>query len=153
MSLVIRRCDVEEILKASNIIELLEEYAVESAISGLPKPAHKAELYRQFTAADIMECFAAFLDDLLIGFITVLSPVMPHYSIPVSVTESFFVAKEHRKTGAGLKLLHFVEKCMQEKGAQGLLVSAPYGGSLAEVLPKIGYKETNRVFFRGFNER
>ncbi len=38
----------------------------------------------------------------------------------------------------------------RELGTPGLLVSAPMGGSLAEVLPRRGFAETNRVFFKGF---
>jgi GNAT superfamily N-acetyltransferase len=76
----------------------------------------------------------------------VLKPVIPHYGVAIAVTESFFVGKEYRKSGAGLKLLRAAEA--HAEGAPGLLVSAPVGGTLAEVLPHLGYRETNRVFFK-----
>ena len=37
-------------------------------------------------------------------------------------------------------------------GCPGLLVSAPAGGVLAKVLPRRGYAETNRVFFKELND-
>jgi GNAT superfamily N-acetyltransferase len=66
----------------------------------------------------------------------------------VGVVESFFVGKAYRKSGAGLRLLHEAEKYALKNNLPGLLVSAPFGGDLAVVLPHVGYIETNRVFFR-----
>jgi GNAT superfamily N-acetyltransferase len=74
---------------------------------------------------------------------------MPHYSVRIAVGESFFVSAEHRKTGAGLKLLKAAEDYAKEINSSGLLISAPLGGNLAEILPHVGYVETNRVFFKG----
>lgn len=152
MSLIIRKCTISELESASNILELLEEYSAESSIKGLPHPSAKVEAYKYMESNGTLYAIGAFLNDILIGYITVLSPVLPHYSAIVAVAESFFVAKEHRKTGAGLKLLHEAEKYAKEVGSPGLLVSAPFGGNLAEVLPHIGYEETNRVFFRNLSD-
>ena len=67
-----------------------------------------------------------------------------------AITESFFVAKVHRDSGAGLKLLRAAEQKARALGSPGLLVSAPFGGTLVQVLPRAGYTETNRVFFKGW---
>ena len=98
----------------------------------------------------VIHAFAALKDGELVGFITVLATPLPHYGIPVAVSESFFVAAEHRKGGAGLRLLSAAEKKAKELGSPGLLVCAPFDGRLFEVLPRCGYRETNRVFFKGF---
>lgn len=131
-----------------NIHDILEEYASESSIAGMPAVAVKVEMYKHLEVAGAIHVVGAFLDDAIIGFITVLSPILPHYSALASVAESFFVAKIHRNTGAGLKLLKEAEIYAKNIGSCGLLVSAPIGGDLAEVLPRVGYRETNRVFFR-----
>lgn len=146
--LLVKSCSVAELDAASNMLELLEEYAAEAAIGGLPHPSVKKEAYYYLESVGGIATFGAFLDDILIGFITVLAPEMPHYSAKVAVGESFFVAKAHRKTGAGLRLLHAAENYAKASGSLGLLVSAPFGGNLAEVLPHVGYIETNRVFFK-----
>lgn len=100
--------------------------------------------------AGIATVLLAFNDDILIGFAIVLVVVLPHYSVPVATMESLFVGAAYRNTGAGLKLLHATEEAVRAKGAVGLLVSAPKGGQLAEVLTRMrSYRETNRVFFRG----
>jgi len=148
VSLIIRECTIVEIASEKNITEILSEYAAESSIDGLPRPDARLKTYQELEKAKAIRAFGAFFNDMLIGFITVLSPVLPHYGLCVAVTESFFVAGKYRKTGAGLKLLKAAEKLTNQIGAAGLLVSAPIGGNLAEVLPHVGYTETNRVFFR-----
>ncbi len=148
MSLVIRNCTISEIEAAPNISELLEEYACESSISGLPHPSAKGEVYKLIESTGALHTIAAFLDDMLIGFVTILASPLPHYGILIAVVESIFVTKAHRKTGAGLKLIREAERYAKSVRSPGLLVSAPYGGDLAEVLPSIGYVESNRVFFK-----
>lgn len=151
MTLNIRECSVAEIETSSNIAKLLEEYAAESSLSGLPHPSAKWEMYKHLEIVKAIHIFGAFYEDTLIGFIVFLAPVLPHYGMQVAVAESFFVSETYRKTGAGLKLLRKAEKHAQGLGSPGLLVSAPSGGDLAEVLPHVGYNETNQVFFKGFN--
>lgn len=152
MTLNIRQCTISEIENASNVSEILDEYASESSIKGLPHPFAKADTYKHLESTGAIHVIAAFYFDGLIGFIVIISPILPHYSVRVSVIESFFVLAKFRKTGAGLKLLSEAEKYSKNAGALGALVSAPIGGDLAEVLPHIGYTETNRVFFKGFAE-
>lgn len=150
-NLIIRHCTISEMEAAPNIMALLDEYAAESSIAGLPHPSVKVETYKHLESTGAIYPIGAFIGGKLIGFVTVLSPVLPHYNVCVAVAESFFVSKEHRGSGAGLKLLHSAQERTKEVGACGLLVSAPMGGDLAEVLPRVGYTETNRVFFRSFS--
>ena len=151
MTLSLKECSIEEIEGFPNFADILEEYAAESSISGLPHPSAKMDMYRQLVAVGALHVICAFKDETFIGFITVLTSIIPHYSTTVATTESFFVAKEYRSTGAGMKLLREAEAHAKEKGVRGILVSAPINGVLAEVLPHTGYTETNRVFFRRFS--
>ncbi|MET1025622.1 MAG: GNAT family N-acetyltransferase [Dongiaceae bacterium] len=148
MRVLVRKCTVAEVEANANFPALAREYAAESAIHGLPAPVEKIASYRVIEQSGCFQCYGAFLGDKLVGFVAVLMPVIPHYGIAIAVSESFFVAKAHRKGGAGLKLLHAAERQAREAGSPGLLVSAPFGGRLAQVLPHLGYRETNRVFFK-----
>jgi GNAT superfamily N-acetyltransferase len=139
---------IADLEAAPNIWALLTEYGAECAIDGMPAPAARAETYRQLEVNGLLHPIAAYKDGKLIGFITVLKAPMPHYSAMVAVTESFFVGRAHRKTGAGLRLLRAAEHKARELGSPGLLVSAPFEGDLFYVLPRIGYAETNRIFFK-----
>jgi GNAT superfamily N-acetyltransferase len=139
---------IDALAAAPTIDALLLEYAEEGAIDGLPRPWPRWDLYRAIEARGHLHVIAAEVAGQLVGFITVLTAPLPRYTEPVAMSESFFVARAHRKSGAGLKLLRAAEAKARALGAQGLLVSAPSGGTLAEVLPRVGYRETNRAFFR-----
>lgn len=149
--ITIRHCAATELLDAPNRHELWDEYALESSINGLPHPNVQIDMYRMLEQQGVIQLIGAFDDTKLIGFVAVLANVLPHYGVVMAITESFFVSKAYRKTGAGLKLLRAAEGHARSIMAPGLLVSAPFGGRLAEVLPHVGYDETNRVFFKKFD--
>ena len=147
----IKQCTIAELESAPNIGELIDDYAAESAIEGLPHPTAKAETYKALEAAGLLSSFASYEEDELTGFITVLCAELPHYGRQIATVERFFVARNKRKGGAGVKLLHTAETFAREKGSPGLLVSAPFGGVLAAGLEhSASYIETNRVFFKRF---
>lgn len=146
----IRPCTVAEVFAAPNIDELLAEYASESSIAGLPSAVPNRDLYAGLEATGFMQVIGAFEGERLVGFLVLVVTVNPHYSQILAVTESYFVAAEHRKTGAGLQLLAVAENLAKQKGALGMFVSAPVQSRLARVMPGIGYRETTRAFFRGF---
>lgn len=145
----IRRITFNELCGDPEFQKLVDEYADESAIKGMPEKNPDSNAYQTMERLGMQHFFAAYDDETLVGFVTVLVTPVPHYSCKMGSTESFFVAKEYRKTGLGLRLLREAEACAIEHGAAGFFVSAPSGGRLADVMPRIkGYRETNRVFFR-----
>lgn len=128
---------------------LLDEYAEECSLEGLPVMVSE-DIYYKMEEQGLVTVLAAFDGGELLGFVSVLVTVLPKYSLPVAATESFFVASKHRHTGAGLRLLRGAEKLAVAQGAAGMMISAPSGSRLAEVAPRSGYEESNRVFFRRF---
>lgn len=147
-SLVVRPCTVAEVFGASNIDALLAGYASESSIAGLPPAVPNRDIYQVLEDSGAMTVLGAFQDDLLVGFLALVVSTNPHYSRTLAVTESYFVAEQFRKTGAGIQLLRAAEDTARAKGAVGILVSSPSEGRLAEVLPHTGYAETTRAYFR-----
>lgn len=145
----IRSCTVAEMEHAPNLADLLAEYAIESAIPGMGPPKAQLETYRQLEAVGALHLFGAFQGDALVGFLVMIVSVLPHYGALVASTESYFVACKARKSGAGLKLLQEAENLARILGVAGFFVSAPIGGRLERVMSGKGYRETNRVFFRG----
>ncbi len=149
MSILIKKCTVEEIENTPNFFSLVDEYADEVKVAGAPSISIKKELYRTLERAGVFQFFGAYINDSLVGFITVLCTVLPHYGVIMAVSESFFVAKQHRRTGAGTKLRYAAENHARDVGAPCILISAPTGGVLEKALSCLHeYKETNRVFFR-----
>lgn len=133
---------------APSFADLVAEYSEESAIDGLPPPSARMPTYLHLEAVGALHAFAALQGPDLVGFISLLAPVLPHYGVTVAVCESFFVAKAHRASGAGLRLLRAAEDKARDLGSPGLLVSAPYAGKLFDLLPRCGYTETSRVYFK-----
>lgn len=147
--ITISPCTVHEFFQSPNLAELFDEYARESSIAGLGECVVNREHYEQLEAAGIFHALTAHQGEELVGFVTLLVTVLPHYGRLVAATESFFVKDDARAGGTGLKLLRAAGDLARDKGAIGLLVSAPYGGRLAKILPRLGYEPTNQAFFRG----
>lgn len=145
---IIKRCTLDQIEAAQNLPALLEEYGAESSIDGLGKQDMQGDTYRALEATGLLHIAGAWVGEELAGFIAVLVSVLPHYGKKVCISESYFVASAHRKSGAGLLLLKEAERIGEEHGAAGVLLSAPTGGRLASVLPARGYRQTNDVFFK-----
>jgi GNAT superfamily N-acetyltransferase len=150
LAVSVRKVTFAELTSHANFPDLFREYEGESAINGLPKPDDKMAQYRLIEPSGFLHIYGAFTGADLVGFLAFLLPVLPHYGVTIAVAESFFVAQKSRKGGAGLKLLHAAEEHARAAGSPALMVSAPTGGRLAEILPRLGYRETNRVFLRDF---
>lgn len=150
MGIEIKRCPLAEIIDAPELPALLAEYGAESANHEIGPINPQFATYLGMESAGLLHALSARLaDGQLVGFMLLLTPVLPHFGRCVAVSESFFVASEHRGTGAGLRLLRAAEDLARSAGAVGLMASAPVGGQLAQVLPGIGYRDASHVFFKG----
>lgn len=147
--MIIRRITITELRSHQNIYALLKEYEVESKIAELPDCNPQWATYETLEQNGFLVAYGGFNGDTLMGFVVLLTNVLPHYGKKVTTTESFFVAKTYRKTGLGKRLLDTAEIWAMMSGSEALMISAPSEGVLAKVLPRSGYRETNRVFFKG----
>ncbi len=148
MSTTIRPCRVADIQQAPNIDALVAEYADESLNQQIGPANPQWDTYRHLEEIGLMRVVGAFEGDTLAGFVFVLVSVLPHFGKPVASTESVFVRPESRRGGTGTRLLRAAEATAKGMGADGFLVSAPTGSRLERIMPRQGYRETNRVFYR-----
>ena len=128
---------------------LIKEYANESSIDGLPAPDPAWNMYDAMEQNGFMHTYGVFVDDVMVGFLIMLVAANPHYNRLLATTESFYVHPDYRNHGRGMKLLRHAEEEATKLGAIGFLVSAPAGGRLAKVMPRVGYRRTNEAFFKG----
>lgn len=149
MTVEVTKCSIAELKACDAFPALFAEYAGECALMA---PDEKMKAYDHIEQSGYFQAFGAFEPRHgLVGFVAVMTPTIPHYGVCIATTESLFVGKAHRATGAGLKLLRAAERHAWAKGCPGIFVTAPHGGPLAEVLEsKQGYVETNRVFLKKF---
>jgi GNAT superfamily N-acetyltransferase len=141
-------CPLAQLRNAPNLDALLSEYAQESKIAGLPAVNPDWDLYGMLEARGLVTFIGAFADGILVGFLIMLCAPNPHIGQIVANSDCYFVAKTYRKRGAGLRLLHLAEELARARGAIGFIVSAPIGGCLEKVMPHVGFRETNRIFFK-----
>ena len=149
-SITIRYCTVDELESAPNLKALFDAYEEESSIAGMPSNSPQVHTYRMLEKSGVLQCIGAFKGEELIGFVCVLTTILPHYGARMSSTESIFVAKEHRASRAGMYLIREAERLAERLQSVGLAVCAPIGGRLDQLLPLIGYEPTNRVYVRRF---
>ena len=146
---IVRKCTVADLIAEPNFQELLDRYADELAIDGLPRPCADIDMYKALEKLGKMQTFAAYLDKLLIGIINVLMVKHPHYSIDIASTESFFVFKDYRRTGAGDALRHEAELYAQKLNSPALFVGA-HGNIILALEGNKNYTESGRTFLRKF---
>lgn len=147
----IKQCTVAEVFDHPDTPLLFEEYAAEASLHGLPLPRPVRAIYERLQQAGALFVLVAFDGERMAGFMGLLISLNPHYGAKLGVSESFFVRPVYRKSGAGFELLHLAERITRESDAEGLLVSAPYGGRLEAVLGlHDAYQQSNSVFFRSF---
>lgn len=142
--LVIRPCYVADIESAVDVVAEYSSYAID----GLPLASVQWELYKKLEAAGVVKVFGAFNDETLIGFASVLTQVSMHYGTQISLSDSYYVCKAHRKGGAGLKLLKAMQSFAKSIGSAGFVVSAPHKKELSNVLPRVGYTPSHTLFFK-----
>lgn len=144
----IHQSSVAEIEGSPEFAAMVPDYAAESQIGGMPPANPQWETYHTLESLGLLHVFTATFEGRMIGYLSLIVSVLPRYGVPIVVTESYFVSRGHRKSGAGLKLLEAAEQKTRDLGATVILVSAPSEGALARVLPRKGYRETSRVFFK-----
>lgn len=148
--LTIRLCNAEEMIGNKDFPLLGEEYKDESRNLKLPAPQPDFEMYRHLVSSGVLHVVGAFKNDCVVGIMTILYSKLPHYGIPVALSESFFVSKRARSGGTGLKLLAFGEDYALNLGSPGFYITAPFASRLAKLLPRKGYGLANYVYFKDF---
>ena len=122
---IVRPSTVDEMIAAPNFAALCEEYANESGITELGRPDVDVDQYRAMIAADVGALIGAWNGGELAGFGFVTFTVLPHFSKLAGCLISFFVTERDRRSGAGTEIRKLAEHLSRERGAIGLLISAP----------------------------
>lgn len=146
--IIVRKSSVQEIVNNAGFDAVAEEYREECAHAGLPDPQEKLSLYYTLESSGVFHPYAAFKDGIVIGFMALFTAKIPHYGYAMAVTESLFVAAQHRRTGAGIRLIRAAERHAKAVGCPAILITAPNNGKLSLVLPKMRYNATNTVFMK-----
>lgn len=145
----VRLCTAQEIYGADNAAALWAEYAAESAIPEIGEHNPQTGMYRAMEDAGLLHTFGAFRGEALVGVLSMLVSMIPHFGRVIASTESFFVREADRKSGAGMVLLKMAEGRARELGAVAFYASSPVGSRLERVLGRVGYRPANTLFVKG----
>jgi len=133
----------------SSFLGLCKEYENEY-VEDMPPVKISNETYINIDKAGKLSIFCAYKENVLVGFLSLIISVLPHYDVNAGIVESFFVSKDYRKTGAGLILLKESENFAKEQGALVFLCSTPIESRLCTILPRKGYTKSDLVFSKRF---
>lgn len=142
----VSQCSVAEIFDDERFEELIAEYAAESKAEEAPDYDPDRDLYERLEKMGVLHTVKVVYRGKMIGFALVLVNQVPHYKALLATTESVFVEKAMRWTGAGLALIRSAEKIAKLHGCKALFVSAPTGGSINKLMPNIKYRECHKVY-------
>jgi hypothetical protein len=120
---------------------LLSSYAAECLV---PDASPQRAIYATMEQAGAIQCFGAYVEGNLAGFISVFRTIVPHDGHLIACIESFFVAAPARPTGAALLLLAAAEHHATISGCRCLLASARLDSALDLLLTRRpGYARTH----------
>jgi GNAT superfamily N-acetyltransferase len=145
----IRRCSVSDIFLSASFARLSAAYSDECALDGLASPNPDFAMYLKLEdlCGPAFVILGAFSDGgELVGFIVLMVSVNPHYGQVFCTSESFFVHPDHRRSGAGVKLLREAKRISKESGAIALKVSARVGSKLDEIMQGTDSMHTNNTY-------
>lgn len=144
----VKACRAAEIFDDPAGGALLAEYAEEC---GVEEAEPQRQMYEAMESAGALQCFAAYVEGALAGFVSVLCSAMPHHGRRVATAESIFVSAAHRKGGAGDALLDAAERHAEESGCICLVYTARAGSRLDKVLERrSGCTKTHAMYTRRF---
>ncbi len=127
---------------------LLQEYSKESKSSLVPTINPDYTMYTKLESLGMLNCIATVSNNSIVGFIVLLTTVMPHYSQLSTTVESFFVHKDHRKFGTGKRLIDMAETIAKSKGSSVMFMSAPEGSRLEKATKLFGFKQTHKLYIK-----
>jgi GNAT superfamily N-acetyltransferase len=146
--ITIQPCTVTDIVEASTYEALIAAYAAESALDEMPAPEPDIAMYHALEASGSLKIVGAFCQGQLVGFIACNMNYAPQYAAIVGLTMVFFVDQAHRTFGTGARMVEAMKHLAKAHGAVGLMIGAPAESRLAKAAPILGFKETNRLYFK-----
>lgn len=140
----IRACKVAEIFEAANASSLIAAYADECCI---PDAVPQREMYLAMEKVGLLACFGAYVDSELVGFVSVITSVMPHHGKLVATVESLYGAPQYRDSGAGTALMAEAERHAKVAGCLCLIYTARAGSRLETILAcRSGCERTHEMY-------
>lgn len=103
--------------------------------------------YQTLEQAGLLLSLGLFRGESLIGYSVNILVTNLHYSdMLLCQNDLLFIAKEHRKGMAGVRLIATTERAAKERGAHMMLWHAKPDTSLHAMLPRMGYRVQDVIY-------
>ena len=145
----IKNIHIKELLDSEEAPELFKLYSDEAQSSTVSTPFNpNYEMYLQLEDMGILDaCIILTEDNKIVGFATMLTTVMPHYSATASTIESIFIMKEYRGNNNFKNLLNRLIDTAKTKNSVNLFVSTPVVSSADKVMGRTkGFSKISHIY-------
>lgn len=142
---MIKSISVATLFSEESNSDLFKLYEEESIVSEAPRANPSLEAYKALEEQNRLTVSGLYSYDKLVGFCMLVYVHLSHSDSIAAIVDCFFVIKEHRKFGAGKKLISYAEKVAIDKGAVVITMTSPINSRLSKVADSFGYKTTNLI--------
>jgi GNAT superfamily N-acetyltransferase len=95
----------------------------------------------------VFQAFTARIAGAIIGYAAfMVTQSMHSRSLRMAVCDTIWVAPEHRRTGAGVRLIRFCEAHYRAAGCGMICIAAKTLNRVGEMLERLGYGESERTY-------
>lgn len=103
--------------------------------------------YEALEAAGALLGLFAYVDGEIVGYsVNVLSPHLHYVDLVCAHNDVLFIAKSHRNSPLGLRLIRATRRAAAARGAHLMLWHAKEGTPLSQILPKLGCKVQEIIY-------
>lgn len=147
MSMEMRPMTVAEFFERPEANDIIAEYTAESGNPDLGSAMPSQQQYEQMESSGILSVLGAFEGDSLVGFVSVVVTMYPHFGKLVGSVESIWLRKNKRAGGAGLRLLKAAFANAKERGAVGCYLGARFGSRQHKLYERL-FQPMNVLFWK-----
>lgn len=126
--------------------ELIEGYRQECAKPPFDKSTPNQEAYLALDKAGLIDMGVMTESGEPIGFVLIVTSMLPHFSMVCSTVESLYLKPEKRQGFAGVRLLNWAKRAAKARGSVGLNLTAVEGTRLERLCLKLGRKTSHNFF-------
>lgn len=143
----IRESTYQELEQRPGFLDVVAEYADETANPAIGSPTVMFERYRVLDKLGMLRWLCVLKGDECVGFASVMFAKSQHYAFPIASIESFYLRKDYRKGTLGLRLVKRASALAKSEGAPGLVFMAPPGSNYDKLCERLGMTHTHNAWW------
>jgi len=145
--MIVKKIVVKDIFDSSLFDNMKDEYEDESKVSTIGISSNpQLNVYQALEKNGSLACIGAYDNDVLVGFMTVITSVVLHYSQLSTTIESQFILRKYRGGGTWKKMMNLAEEIAKDRGSFMLVMTSAIGTDFEIVANRSGFNATNIMY-------